>query len=97
MANSASKAQFITNMQTLANGLESDRAIAEQLVNMYFNAGFNAGGANPIVDVDVTGNGLTAAKVTAMVTLLQQLARFFGNQAVTTGAYQTTNDQMRTS
>ena len=97
MTVSASKPQFILNLQTLANQLESARLLAEEVATAYFKMGFNGGGLNPIVDADVTGNGLSALKVANMITLAQQLGNLFGNAAVTPADYRATLDQTRTS
>jgi hypothetical protein len=97
MAVSASKTQFVNNIQILANQLESARVLADEIATAYFKMGFNGGGSNPIVDADVTGNGLTAAKVSNLVTLAQQLGNFFGNAAVTQADYRATLDQTRTN
>lgn len=97
MALSASKFQLITNIQTFATQFENVRLLAEQITNMYFNAGFNGGGSNPIADNDGASFGLTAAQIAAMISEAQQVGNFFKNQAVLTGNYQTINDQARTT
>jgi hypothetical protein len=97
MAQSASKGQFVGDLQTCFNGLIQAKQQAADLVNYYFKNGFNAGGSNPIADGDVSAYGLTAAKVASAVTLMQQLASFFANAAVTTGDYEATVQAVRTT
>lgn len=97
MSLSGSKAQFITNMQILANQAEQVRIMAEEIATAYFKLGFNGGGANPIVDADATPFGLTAAKITSGITYCQQIGNLYGNVAVVTGDYRNTNDNLRTS
>jgi hypothetical protein len=97
MVVSASKGQFLTNVQILGNTLEAARVLSEQLVNMYFNAGFNSGGSNPIIDADGTSYGLTPAEVAAEISVAQALANFFGNASVATGNRQIINDAVRTN
>ena len=96
MALSASKGQFITNVQILANTLEAARVLSQQLANMYFNAGFNTGGT-AITDADGAAYGMTAAAIAAEVNVAQALTAFFGNQAVATGNRQIINDAARTN
>jgi hypothetical protein len=94
---SASKATFVADLQAAFNQLIGAKLALADLVNFYFKNGFNSGGSNPIADGDVSGNGLTAAKVAGAITLAQQLANFFGNSAVTTGDYEATAQAIRTS
>jgi hypothetical protein len=97
MALSASKATFVADLQTAINNLiTAKNALADQ-VNTYFKNGFNGGGSNPISDNDVSANNLTAARVAGGITLAQQLANFFGNQAVTPADYEATAQQLRTT
>lgn len=95
MAQSASKATFIDNLQSYANLLLQAKLGFEDLVDTYFKNGFNSGGANEIVNGDVSANNLTAAKVASAITMAQQLANFFGNAAVTQGDYEATLQQIR--
>ena len=95
MATSATKSQFITNLQVASDALRVPIGTWADIVNYYFKNGFNGGGGNPIVAGDLAGTGLTVAQVTNGITMLQQLANFFGNQAVTTGDYQATVQALR--
>jgi len=97
MSVSASKANFVGDLQAAFNLLIQAKLQCADLVNYYFKNGFNAGGSNPIADGDVSVYGLTAAKVGSAVTLMQQLANFFGNAAVTTGDYEATAQTIRTT
>ena len=60
--------------------------------NEYFDLGYNSGGANPIVDADVSAYILTAADITNGITLIQQVKNMGGNAAVTTGDYAATTN-----
>jgi len=44
--------------------------------NVYWDRGYNSGGADVIVDGDVTGAGIPATTVTAMVTFADALETF---------------------
>lgn len=68
---------------------------ASDTEQIYFDEGFNSGGADPIVDGDVSGLGVTAAQLAAFITLSQQLQNFADNAAVTTGDYRATLNGLR--
>ena|SRR5579859_6804725 len=97
MSSSATKSQFVTDCQVAANNAETLRIQMEEIATAYFKMGFNSGGSQPIVDADVSGNNLTAAKIASFITLAQQIGNLFGNAAVTQADYRSTNDQMRTN
>lgn len=97
MAISGNKATFVGDIQLAINNLIAAKLALADLVNAYFKNGFNAGGSNPIADPDVSAYGLTAAKVASGITLAQQLANLFGNQAVAQGDYEATAQQLRTT
>lgn len=61
----------------------------------YFDSGYNGGGADAIVDGDVSLYDITAAQFTSYITLMQQLDNLFGNAAVTTGDYAATINALR--
>ena len=97
MAQSATKQTFVADLQTACNLMIQAKQLFADASNYYFKAGFNSGGANPITNSDVSANGLTAAQVAAGITFATQLANLFGNSAVTTGDYEATVQQLRTS
>ncbi len=59
------------------------------VINTYFDNGYNGGGSDPIVDGDLSTNfnGLTAAQLGSIITAFQQLDNYFNNSAVTTADY----------
>lgn len=67
------------------------------LSSVYYDNGFDGAGSDPIVDDDITDSDLTAAQVTDFVTMLDQLAKFFNNQAVTAADYSVTANIVRYS
>lgn len=97
MAQSATKQQFVGNLQSYVNMIIQAKLGLADAVNTYFKNGFDSGGANAIADSDVAANNLTAAKVAAGITFAQQLANLFGNAAVTQGDYESTVQELRTS
>lgn len=56
--------------------------------SQYFDNGYDGAGSDPIIDTDLLNfNGITAAQVANVITVLQQLNNFFQNSAVTTADY----------
>lgn len=69
---------------------------AANLHAVYFDRGYNSGGANPITDDDVSGLTCDAADIVAFITMAEQLENFRSNAAVVTGDYDATVNAMRT-
>lgn len=66
------------------------------ITDQYFDNTYNSGGADQIIDADLSNyNGLTAAEVGSVITAFQQLANYFNNAAVTTGDYAVTYNAVR--
>lgn len=93
------KDNFIRQLQIDASDLAQVKDRIATRSGMYFDRGYNVGGADEITDGDVqdaTDNlQLGAVDVTAWVTLLEQVANFFDNLAVTTGDYDGTTNRLR--
>ena len=90
------KIDFATKVQANTTSIAGLKDTLEDVVEVFFARGYNAGGADPITDADLAGTGITLADLTACITMFQQIANFFGNQAVTQGDYSTTVNKMRT-
>ena len=91
------KLNYAGAMRAFADTLATLRHQAEDFDKIYFDRGYNSGGADPIADEDVSGLGITAANVASGITLSQQLVNFFGNAAVTQGDYQSTINALRST
>ena len=96
MSVSASKQQFIMNLQNASNDLLRAHLAFQDLYNYYFKNGFNAGGANVITDEDVAQYNLKAADVTNGITLAEQMNNFFDGAQVAPADYETTLQNLRT-
>lgn len=72
----ADKVLFATTVRDQATRLANLIAESNELVAAYFDRGFNGGGADPIIDGNVSGVGVTAAQVGSWITLAQQLLMF---------------------
>lgn len=93
----ADKNTYVQRLQDTATKLAQVANEFEDLVSVYFDRGYNGGGADEIEDTDISaGLGITAADVANGVTLAQQLANFLNNAAVTTGDYDLTLNKLRT-
>lgn len=91
----ATKLDFAAQAQIAATNFAQ---VADKLANVetvYFDRGYNGGGTNPIVDGDITILNITAAQLTSLITLIQQLNNFLGNIAVTTADYDSTLNNVR--
>ena len=83
---------FLRNANTIARVMDNCVPLEEE----YFDNGYNGGGGgDPIVDDDVSEYGIQAVDITNMVTAIQNLNKFFTNQAATTADYRTSVNQVR--
>jgi hypothetical protein len=92
---SMSKITFASQAQSAAARLAAVIDDLESLSSVYYDRGYDSGGADAIADADVEALGLAAAELTAFVTMADQLTNFRDNLAVTTGDYGATINQVR--
>lgn len=92
----AIKQQYIRQMLTAVTQLNETKKQLIDFTGPYFPRGYNSGGADPIIDADVAAYGITAADFTSIITLADDVAKFFGNQAVTTGDRNAILNRVRT-
>ena len=93
----SNKLTFTGAMKSMADTLVSVKHTAEDLDSIYFDRGYNSGGADEIVDGDISTLDVTAADVAAGITMVQQLKNFFENTAVTQGDYDNTLNKLRST
>jgi hypothetical protein len=89
------KKAFIIDMIRTGQALV---AIVDKLKDQdteYFNAGYNGGGADEILDADLTPHDMTAAEFTNYVTLIEQLIDFANGDPVAQAVYISTLNQLR--
>lgn len=89
------KLNFARQLQEDAGNLAQLKDRIMTRYGIYFDRGYNSGGANPITDSDVAELGLTATQVGDWITLIEQLGNFFGNSAVITADYDATTNKIR--
>ena len=64
----ANKANFARQAQQMAASFSALADDILSLQNIYWDRGYNSGGADPLADEDVASLGITAADVTGMIT-----------------------------
>jgi len=84
------KIDFITSVRALATNLQAQKANSDYLYEVYFDRGYNSGGADEIVAGDLVGTefeGMPISVLTDVITAINQYKNYFDNSAVTTGDY----------
>ena len=72
----ANKANFARQAQQMAASFSALADDIAALKNIYWDRGYNPGGADPLADADVEALGITAADVTGMITFADALDTF---------------------
>ncbi len=93
----ANKSQFIYEVVLQARRLAAVFDVVDERHKAFFDNGFQSGGANEIVqaDIDAANIPISVADLTAGITLLEQVANFKGNSAVTQADYMATVNKLR--
>jgi hypothetical protein len=91
-----SKVAFAQEAQVLCTDLAEVSERMTSVFNTYFDRGYNSGGADPIVDGDLTSLGVTASQIAAFITLAENINKFFDNQASLQSDYGSTINGLRT-
>lgn len=89
------KTQYVENIMKIMEYLGQVGDVAADRHKEYFDRTYGSGGANEIVDADLTAYDLTAAEFTSAVTLLEQVKNLVGNSAVTQADYAATLNKVR--
>jgi hypothetical protein len=92
----ATKLTFASKAQSLATILAQASNDLDDLVTVYFDEGFDSGGADPIANGDIESLGITAVELGSMITFAQQFNDFLNNAAVATLDRDPTLNAMRT-
>lgn len=92
----ATKLTFAGKAQTLATTLAQASNDLDDLITVYFDEGFDSGGADPIANGDIESLGITAVELGNMITFAQQFNDFLNNAVVATLDRDPTLNAMRT-
>lgn len=93
---STKKIQFLQRIQAEATSIIQAIEGIKTTTDIYFDRGYNSGGANELIDADIVGYDVVAADITNFITLAQQLDNFANNGAVSTGDYAANLNKLRT-
>jgi len=89
------KINFTQTGMALATDLAKAIEGLDEWVNMYFDLGYDAAGADVLEDANIASLNRDKAKVASLVTVGQQAKNFRDNLAVTQGDYGLPINQMR--
>ena len=89
------KLDFTQNLQGKVGALALAADELKNLYDLYFDRGYNSGGADPIVDGDIADTEITAADVTLAITFVENLEKLLTNQDPTNGDYDATLNKVR--
>lgn len=92
----SAKVRYVQLCQEIAGIRAALNARQAQMVSIYFDRGYGAGGAQEIIDADVSELGLTAAQMTSFITYCQQDQNFLDGGEVVLGDYSATLNVLRT-
>lgn len=88
----AKKEAFIRHLARRMQEQDTIFDEAPDIESEFFDLGYNVGGANEIVDADVSVYNLTAANISSAITLIQQLKNMEAGAAVATANYGATTN-----
>jgi hypothetical protein len=95
--NMSNKITFVNTLKGLVTDLAKVSDTIPDMVQVYFDRGYNAAGDDPIVDADLEAIGLTAADVASIATLMQNYEKFVeGDDTLVDTVYRVTMNKFRT-
>jgi hypothetical protein len=91
------KATLVQSMVNSGTAIAQAHEALQAAYSIYFDNGYNSGGALPISDADLTGAGFpfTAAQLGSLVTFAEQLNNLMEGQATTPADYSATLNVIR--
>jgi len=87
--------RYARRLQDITTQLAQIADDCPDLFKLFWDRGYGAGGANVITDEQLSAIGLTAADVSAMITLIEQFDNFASGRAVFATDYKSTMNRMR--
>jgi hypothetical protein len=86
---------FIQQLIITSSALAQSFDMANTLINIYFDRGYNSGGAHELTAEDLAMQGLTPASVASFITLAQQIQALRSGGAVSSADYDSTLNVLR--
>ncbi len=94
--NMSSKVTFVNSLRNLVTELARVSDSIPDMVQIYFDRGYNGAGDDPIIDADLEEINLTAADVAAIATLMQNYEKFTeGDESLVDAVYRITLNKYR--
>ena len=93
------KATLVGSMVDAATAVAQANEALQAAYAIYFDNGYNSGGANPITDADLTAAGLpfNAAQLGSLVTFVEQFDNLLEGQATVAADYSATLNVVRST
>lgn len=91
----STKLKFAGQAIGLSNVIGKLASDLSDLNDVWADRGYNVGGADEIIDADVSGLNVTAVDIGGLVTIAQQFANFLNNVAVVKADYDSTVSKLR--
>lgn len=90
------KVIFAQAVQEVSTSIAQAADKCADLYSIYFDRGYDVGGADPITDNAIDGQNITATQVGAFITFAENFEKFIQGQAHTAGDYDATLNALRT-
>ena len=90
------KLDFATQLQRQVTLIAQAADKGDDLVTVYFDRTYNSGGADEIVDADLTTLEITAAQLGNAITFFQNLNKLLNNEDPANADYDATLNAVRT-
>lgn len=91
------KTDTAVKVRDIADNLGQALKDARTMKNLFYDRGYNSGGADEIVDGDITSVGITAAQLSNGITLCEQLIKWADNDTPAAAVYRDTINELRTN
>lgn len=89
------KVTFAKQCQDAATSLAIAADAAADLYSIYFDRGYNSGGADPITDADLEAHEITAAEISSFMSMAENLALFLNNGSPAQSDYDSSLNKLR--
>lgn len=91
----AHKAAYMQQIRQIATALAQASVQAGVMHDVYFDRGYNSGGAQAFAAEELAEAGLTQAQIDGLITLFEQIDNLRNNRPVSSGDYKAVLNQVR--